>query len=248
MTSRTILHAGLVSLVALGGAGAAEAAITITNVAITAGKLVVEGASPGGTQIMVDGKYKATINAVTRKFKLTALYHPDDCIIDVTLIGGVAPAVRAVVGNCGQAGPTYLGQTSFEDVTNTLSLVTPTTLAGFSVTPPVTGRLLVRARGSCDLDSASGAETRFNIYATDTPLTPDTGAGSGPVYVPEDANIANYHVGWTLEKSFAVTAGVAKAVYIDSIASSAAVASAICHGTVSAEIFTKQLTLGPPPP
>jgi hypothetical protein len=228
-------------------AGPAVAAITVTSVAITGGKLVVEGSSPTGTSVLIDGKYRAAISTATRRFRLSATYHPDDCVIDIVLSGAAAPAVKAVVGNCGEAGPVYLGRASFTDVPVALNTLNPVTVATFTVVPPMTGKLLLQGRGTCTVDTAAGGATRFSLYATDDAAVVDTSPAAGTVFVPENANVENQHIGWTLDKAFNVTAGVAKTILVESLVDNAAVPEAICEGTVTVQSYTKSLTLTTPP-
>jgi hypothetical protein len=81
----------------------AFAGIIVTDAKIASGKLTVTGTnSKASTAVTLDGKYKATSNA-SRVFTFNLVYHPDDCIVELTEAGLVTP-VRAVVADCGARG------------------------------------------------------------------------------------------------------------------------------------------------
>ncbi len=82
----------------------ASAAITVTDAKIVAGKLIVKGTSPTGTAVKLDNLTAAPIDSATRVFSYNVVYHPGDCIVDLTLVGATAPKVKAVVASCGPWG------------------------------------------------------------------------------------------------------------------------------------------------
>src|SRR4051812_43603298 len=82
---------------------ATVAAITVLSAKIEAGRLKVTGSSPTGTSVKLDTVFSAPINSA-RTFSFSLLYLPPDCIVDLTLVGAVAPLKRALVANCGPQG------------------------------------------------------------------------------------------------------------------------------------------------
>ncbi|WP_237154887.1 hypothetical protein [Oryzibacter oryziterrae] len=82
----------------------AQAGVTITKSAISAGKLVVEGTSSTGSSITLDGKVTTAINASTRKFAFSAVYLPKDCMVSLTLGSSKTVVSEAVVADCGPKG------------------------------------------------------------------------------------------------------------------------------------------------
>jgi hypothetical protein len=81
----------------------ASAGIIVTDAKIAGGKLTVTGTnSKASTAVTLDGKYTA-MSSATRVFTFNLVYHPDDCLVELTEAGLVTP-VRAVVANCGPRG------------------------------------------------------------------------------------------------------------------------------------------------
>lgn len=81
----------------------ASAGIIVSDAKIDNGKLTVTGTnSRASTVVTLDGKYNATSNA-TKAFTFNLVYHPADCIVELTEAGLLTP-VRAVVANCGARG------------------------------------------------------------------------------------------------------------------------------------------------
>jgi hypothetical protein len=92
----------LVLIVTLCSAGAAQAALAITNATIAAGKLTVRGTTAQANQaVRLDGQF--TVNSDAQKNFVFSLsnYHPSDCVVTVA-VG--AKTANGVVGNCGDAG------------------------------------------------------------------------------------------------------------------------------------------------
>jgi hypothetical protein len=77
--------------------------IVVTDAKIASGKLVVTGTSskPNSTMTL-EGQFTATSNTA-KTFNFNVLYHPDDCLVELTEAGSSTP-VRAVVANCGTRG------------------------------------------------------------------------------------------------------------------------------------------------
>ncbi len=90
------------SLFALFGAANAEAAVTITQATISAGKLIVKGKGATGTKMRLDGIYTATISSGAFSFAISN-YLPSDCIVDLQVVGS-ATVTKAVVALCGPKG------------------------------------------------------------------------------------------------------------------------------------------------
>jgi hypothetical protein len=79
-------------------ATAAEAKITISKAEITGGKLVVTGKSTTGSKIKLDDTFTANINS-SDTFKFALTYLPEDCIVDLQVVGASA-IKKAVVAKC----------------------------------------------------------------------------------------------------------------------------------------------------
>jgi hypothetical protein len=81
----------------------ASAGIIVTDAKIASGKLVVTGTnSKAATAVTLDGKY-TVMSSATKAFTFNLVYHPDDCVVELTEAGLVTP-VRAVVADCGPRG------------------------------------------------------------------------------------------------------------------------------------------------
>ena len=102
--TRSLLQAVLPASLLLLATQAADAAITVTEAQIVAGKLVVKGTSSTGTAVKLDNLTAAAINSATRVFSYNVVYHPGDCVVDLVVVGATAPAVKAVVASCGPWG------------------------------------------------------------------------------------------------------------------------------------------------
>ena len=77
--------------------------LTVDKAVIDQGSLQLEGTSTRGSAIKLDNTYSASI--VQSKFKFALRdYHPGDCVITLKANVGLAPAVNAVVANCGMPG------------------------------------------------------------------------------------------------------------------------------------------------
>ena len=92
-----------VSALALGGSGAL-ANIVVTDAKIDKGILKVTGTSSTGTQVQLDDLAPVPISATGRKWNYSVVYHPEDCIVDLKVIGAAAPDVQAVIALCGPRG------------------------------------------------------------------------------------------------------------------------------------------------
>ena len=92
-----------VSALALGGSGAL-ANIVVTDAKIDKGILKVTGTSSTGTQVKLDDLAPVPISAIGRKWNYSVVYHPEDCIVDLKVIGAAAPDVQAVIALCGPRG------------------------------------------------------------------------------------------------------------------------------------------------
>ncbi len=92
-----------VSALAMGSCGAL-ADIVVTDAKIDKGILKVTGTSSTGTQVQLDDLAPVPISGTGRKWSYNVVYHPEDCIVDLQVIGAVAPDVEAVVALCGPRG------------------------------------------------------------------------------------------------------------------------------------------------
>jgi hypothetical protein len=79
-----------------------EAGIELTYIYISVGRLRVRGTTElRNTLVRLDNRF-AVRSGPDRTFAFNILYHPGDCIVDITTPKG---AGRALVANCGVAGP-----------------------------------------------------------------------------------------------------------------------------------------------
>ena len=92
-----------VSALALSSSGAL-ADIVVTDAKIDKGILKVTGTSSTGTQVQLDDLAPVPISATGRKWNYSVVYHPEDCIVDLKVIGAAAPDVQAVIALCGPRG------------------------------------------------------------------------------------------------------------------------------------------------
>ena len=82
-----------VSALALGGSGAL-ANIVVTDAKIDKGILKVTGTSSTGTQVKLDDLAPVPISAIGRKWNYSVVYHPEDCIVDLKVIGAAGRMCR----------------------------------------------------------------------------------------------------------------------------------------------------------
>lgn len=76
----------------------ANAAISITEAKIAAGRLIVSGTSDLGDTVSLDGYY---VTDVTNKsFTFSLVYVPTSCIVSLGAPGTSTPNVRAAIANC----------------------------------------------------------------------------------------------------------------------------------------------------
>jgi hypothetical protein len=91
------------AMIACASSAPAFAGIIVSDAKIASGKLVVTGTnSKANTAVTLDGKFTVT-STLTKGFTFNLVYHPDDCVIELTESGSTT-RVRAVVADCGPRG------------------------------------------------------------------------------------------------------------------------------------------------
>jgi hypothetical protein len=86
---------------ALAKNGRTPVKFAITKAAVEAGRLVVEGTTKTAKRRVRLEDAFSTRSGKDRRFAFSVLYHPGDCIVEVTSRGAMR---RAVVANCGDEG------------------------------------------------------------------------------------------------------------------------------------------------
>ena len=101
---RNICGAGVSTVfAAMFASQSAIAGVVIADAKIENGLLVVTGASNIGTAVQMDLFDPVLIDPVTRKFSISEVYVPADCIVDLEFTGSVAFHSAAVIANCSPA-------------------------------------------------------------------------------------------------------------------------------------------------
>lgn len=244
---RTISKSAVAGLAIVGslaaGVSQGYAAIRATSAVIDGGKLVITGKSPTGSSVKLDDKYTAKIKASDRTFKFSVTFLPTDCKGELTLVGATAPAVQEVIAECGQAGPSYIGRRTFDEVVMSLQTGVSSSITSFSFNPPVSGNALIQGRGHCIVAGVTGASTKFHIFAAPDLVAVPARPDYAPVRVNEDPDDRDHLTNWTFETVLPVIEGVAQEVYIRYSTEVAAVAEAECSGSVTVQPINGNLPL-----
>jgi Collagen triple helix repeat (20 copies) len=96
------------AMVAWAGTAHALSELRIHRAEIVKGRFIVEGVSPWGSKVSLDGVVFDNIGH-ERSFKFSTLYRPDDCAVTVSVVGFPGKSKDALIANCGPAGVTPRG-------------------------------------------------------------------------------------------------------------------------------------------
>lgn len=139
-------------------------------------------------------------------------------------------------GPAGPAGPTYLKTASFSAVD--IDPAADTFLTSITITPPVSGTALARARGYCNVVGSS-VQYEAVVTAIDTTVS-TSGSDDAQAGVAQTAGLLDgvpQAVGWTAERTFPVGANTPLTLFLAG-ASYTGSPGHSCSGTMTIEVFT----------
>jgi hypothetical protein len=139
-------------------------------------------------------------------------------------------------GAAGPAGPTYLKTASFSAID--IDPAADTFLTSITITPPVSGTALARARGYCNVVGSS-IQYEAVVTAIDTSVT-IAGSDDAQAGVAQTAGLldgVSQAVSWTAERTFPVGANTPLTLFLAG-ASYTGSPGHSCSGTMTIEVFT----------